>query len=137
MHAALLAFGFFWMIVGAIIGVVLGAKHDGHLERLGQYAKQGNLVAYNEETQKYKAGATAHGHTFLFALVMVLVAIIVERLPYPPAVKETIPYVLMGSTAVWTIAALKVIRALMILADAVFLLVILAIAAGLVFNALL
>lgn len=137
MHAALLAFGFSWMIVAAIIGIVLGAKHDGYLERLGQHAKQGNLVAYNEETQRYKAGATAHGHSFLFATVMVLVAMIVERLPYATAVKEAIPYVLMGSTVIWTIAALKVIRALMILADAIFFLVVIAIAVGLVFNALL
>jgi hypothetical protein len=43
----------------------------------------------------------------------------------------------MGSTVTWTFAALKVIRALMILADAVFFLIIVAIAGGLVFNALL
>jgi hypothetical protein len=136
MHAALLAFGFSWMIVAAVIGIILGAKHDGHLERLGQLAKQGNLVGYNEETQKYKAGATTHGHSFLFAVVMILVAVVVAGLPYPAAVKEIIPYVLMGSTALWTIAALKVIRPLMILADAIFLLTIIVIAIGLIFNAL-
>lgn len=136
MHAVLLAFGFSWMIVAAVIGIVLGAKHDGHLDRLGQHAKQGNLVAYNEETQRYKAGATAHGHSFLFAVILVLVAIVVERLPYGTAVKQTIPYLLMGSTAIWTIAALKVIRPLMILADAIFFLVVITIAVGLVFNAL-
>lgn len=136
MHAALLAFGFSWMIVAAVIGIILGAKHDGHLERLDQLAKQGNLVAYNEETQRYKAGATTHGHSFLFAVIMVLVAVIVERLPYPAAAKEIIPYVLMSTTALWTIAALKVVRPLMILADAVFLLAIGAIAIGLIFNVL-
>lgn len=136
MHTVLLAFGFSWMIVAALIGIVLGARHDGHLERLDQFAKQGNLAAYNEETQKYKAGATTHGHSFLFAVIMVLVAIIVERLPYPAAIKETIPYVLMCSTVLWTIAALKVIRPMMILADAVFFLVIIAIVAGLALNAL-
>ena len=136
MHAVLLAFGFSWMIVAAVIGIVLGAKHDGHLERLEQLAKQGNLTAYNKETQNYKAGATTHGHSFLFAVVMVLVAIVVGQLPYPTVVKAILPYVLMGSTALWTIAALKVIRPLMILADAVFLFAIITIAAGLIFNVL-
>jgi hypothetical protein len=136
MHAALLAFGFSWMIAAAIIGIVLGAKHDNHLERLSQLAKQGNLVGYNEEAQKYKAGATAHGHSFLFAVVLVLVAIVVERLPYSAPLNTAIPYALMCSTAVWTIAALRVIRPLMILADAVFFIIVVAIALGLVFNAL-
>jgi hypothetical protein len=136
MHSVLLAFGFSWMIVAALIGIVLGARHDGHLERLGHAARQGDLAAYNEATQNYKAGATTHGHSFLFAVVMVLVAMVVERLPYATAVKATIPYVLMCSTIIWTIAALKVIRLLMILADAVFLLVMIAIAAGLILNAL-
>lgn len=67
---------------------------------------------------------------------MVLVAIVVGGLPYPTTLKAILPYVLMGSTALWTIAALKVIRPLMILADAVFLLAIITIAAGLIFNVL-
>jgi hypothetical protein len=71
MHAPLLAFGFVWMVVATLIGMVLGAKHDTHLETLRQYARDGKLAAYNEATEKYQAGATAHGHSFLFAVILV------------------------------------------------------------------
>jgi hypothetical protein len=136
MHAGLLAFGFTWMIVAALIGIVLGAKHDNHLEKLRQYAKDGNLVAYNQDTEKYKAGATVHAHSFLFSVILVLVAMVVGKLPFPPIVKENIPYVLMCSTVLWTIAALRVIRPLMILTDMMFFLTVIGIAFGLVATAL-
>jgi len=136
MHSGLLAFGFTWMIVAALIGIVLGAKHDNHLEKLRQYAKEGNLVAYHQDTEAYKAVATAHAHTFLFSVILVLVALILGKLPFPPVVNETIPYVLMCSTVLWTIAALRVIRPLMILADIVFFLIVIGIALGLVVAAL-
>jgi hypothetical protein len=136
MHAGLLAFGFTWMIVAALIGIVIGAKHDNHLEKLRQYAKEGNLVAYNQDTEKYKAGATAHAHSFQFSVILVLVAMVVVRLPFPPVVNESIPYVLMCSTVLWTISALRVIRPLMALADAVFFLIVIGIAYGLMMTAL-
>jgi hypothetical protein len=136
MHAGLLAFGFTRMIAAALIGLVIGAKHDNHLEKLRQYAKEGNLVAYNQDTEKYKAGATAHAHSFLFSVILVLVAMVVARLPFPPVVNESIPYVLMCSTVLWTISALLVIRPLMALADAVFFLIVIGIAYGLMMAAL-
>ena len=136
MHAGLLAFGFTWMIVAALVGIVLGAKHDHHLEKLRQYAKEGNLAAYHQDTETYKAGATVHAHSFLFSVVLVLVAMVVGKLPFPPIVTENIPYVLMCSTTLWTVSALRVIRPLMIVADAVFFLVVIAVAYGLVVTAL-
>ena len=49
------------MIVAALVGIVLGAKQDNHLEKLRQYAKDENLVADNQDTEKYKAGAITQG----------------------------------------------------------------------------
>ncbi len=132
MHAGLVAFGFVWMIVAAMIGLVLGAKHDGHLEKLRQYAKDGDLVAYHRDTEKYKAGATVHAHSFLFSVVLILVAMVVGKLPFPEIVKDSVPYVLMGSTVLWTISALRIIRPLMIVADGVFFLTVIGVAYGLV-----
>jgi|SRR5208282_2328870 len=136
MHSGLLAFGFTWMIVAALIGIVLGAKHDNHLEKLREYAKEGNLVAYNRDTEAYKAGATVHAHSFLFSVILILVAIVLEKLPFPPVVIASIPYALMCTTVLWTISALRVIRPLMILADMVFFLIVIGIAFGLVVTAL-
>jgi Flp pilus assembly protein TadB len=136
MHAPLLAFGFVWMVVATLIGMVLGAKHDTHLETLRQYARDGKLAAYNEATEKYQAGATAHGHSFLFAVILVLVAMIVTKLPFAPVITHSIPYVLMCSTTLWTVSALRVIRPLMMVADLVFFLTVITVAFGLVMTAL-
>jgi hypothetical protein len=123
------------MIVAALIGLFFGSRHDRHLENLRRHAEEGNLIAYNRDTEKYKAGATAHAHSFLFSVIVVLVAMIVNRLPLPQIVVHTIPYLLVGSTVVWTFAALRVIRPLMGLADIVFLLTMIGIAYGLVVAA--
>jgi len=123
------------MIVAALIGLVFGAKHDGHIARLAAQAGQGDLQAHNQETQSFKAGSTAHGHAFLFAVLIVMIASVIERLPYSGTLKWTIAGVLMGATVLWTLAALKPIRALMGLADVAMLIVITTIAVGLVMNA--
>lgn len=135
MHAGLLAFGFVWMIVATLIGMVLGARHDNHLKELRQCANGGDLVAYNERTEAFQAWTTAHAHSFLFSVILVLVAMIVTRLPFPPVINRYIPYALMCSTILWTVAALKVVRPLMIAADLVFLLALSTIAVGLVMRA--
>jgi len=135
MSAVLLAFGFSWMIVSALIGLVLGAGHDGHISRLAAQAGQGDLLGHNREAQTFKTRATAHGHSFLFAVVTVLIALVVERLPYPGTLLWTISGVLIAAAVLWTGAALKPIRVLMGVADVALLIVLATVAAGLVMNA--
>lgn len=136
MRAAALAFGFIWMIVAAFIGLFYGIKHDNHLANLRRYAEMGDLVAYNRDAEKYKAGATVHAHSFLFAVIVVLVAMTAGRLPFSQAITHTATYVLMFSTVLWTFSALWVIRPLMALADIIFIVIIIGIAYGLVVAAL-
>ena len=135
MSAFLLAFGFSWMIVSALIGLVLGAGHDGHIARLATQAEQGDLSSHNQEAQAFKTRATAHGHSFQFSVLMVLIALVIERLPYPAIVMRIIVGVLIGAAVLWTGAALKPIRVLMGVADVALLITIAVVAAGLVMNA--
>jgi len=123
------------MIVAALIGAVIGVKHERHIEQLGLLAKRGSLAEFHSELEKFKAVSTAHAHSFLFCVVLILVAFVLRQLPYPEPITKIIPGVLVASTVMWTAAALKQVRPIMAAADVLFFAALLAVAAGLVRTA--
>lgn len=132
----LLTFGFCWMIVAAMIGLVLGAGHVRHDEELALAAKAGDLVGYNARLLWFNAQATAHGHSFLWSVTAILVALVLDRLPFPDPTTKYIALTMMAAMVVWTTGALTKVRVLMALADIVFFLLLLVVAGGLAMAAL-
>jgi len=132
MNEVLFAFGFCWMIIATVIGLTMGAKHDPHLADLQKIAEAGDLLRYHQASQQYKAGATVHGHSFLWSVIMVVVSLALPKMAFPPLVAQVVPYVLMIAAPIWTVAAIKIIRPLMIVADLGFFLAIITVAVGLI-----
>jgi len=127
----LLTFGFCWMIVAALLGLVLGGGHVRHSEALAAAARSDDLVGYNIRVDAFKARGTAHAHAFLWSIVSILVALVLNRLPFGEWALNGIPSVMMGATVVWTVGAVARFRPAMALADVVFFLLLLVVAVGL------
>jgi hypothetical protein len=118
----LMAFGFGWMVVAALIGLYLGAKHESHLGHLAAAAASGDLVEYHKVFDRYKWRASVHAHGMLFALSSVVVGLVLVRNEAHVAAfgTQALAAALILATVVWTIAAMRRCRPLMGLADLVF-----------------
>ncbi len=118
----LVAFGFGWMVVAALIGLFLGAKHESHVDQLEAAAVSGNLVRYHQIFDAYKWRSSVHAHGMLFSLSSVGVGLVLSRNPsaaaFPGA--DVLIGMLILATVVWTLAAVKRVRPLMGLADLLF-----------------
>lgn len=130
----LIAFGFGWMVVSALIGLYLGAKHQGHIEQLTNAAAGGDLEKYHRLSEAYKWRSSVHAHGMLFSLSSVGVGLVLSRngagAAFPFA--DVLVGALIFATVVWTGAALRRARPLMGLADVTFIGVLLATAASVV-----
>ena len=126
----LIAFGFGWMVVAALIGLHLGARHEGHIEQLRSAAARGDLPEYHRMFEAFKWRGTVHAHGMLFALSSVCIGLVLSRagpaLPFTGALIGA----LIFATVAWTLAAMKRIRPVMALADLLFACVLLLTAAG-------
>jgi hypothetical protein len=118
----LIGFGFGWMVVSALIGLYLGAKHEGHLGQLQAAAASGNLPEYHRLFEAYKGFSSVHGHGMLFSLSSVAVGLVLSRNDARVALlgDATLVGLLISATVVWTLAAMRRVRPLMGLADLVF-----------------
>jgi len=118
----LVAFGFCWMVVAALIGLYLGAKHQGHIEQLEAAANSGNLASYHQAFEAYKWRSTVHAHGMLFSLSSAGVGLLLT--PSGSGIvffgTEAVVGTLISATVVWTLAALRRMRPLMGLADLLF-----------------
>lgn len=127
----LVAFGFAWMVVAALIGLFLGAKHENHNEALASAAACGNFVEYHRIFEAYKWRSSVHGHSMLFSLSAVGVGVVLSS-PLGSAIPraDLVAAVMMFATVLWTLAAARRLRPLMGLADLLFLGVMASCAAG-------
>lgn len=116
----LVSFGFAWMVVGALIGLYLGAKHENHNDSLASAAACGNFVDYHRIFEAYKWRSSVHAHSMLFSLSAVGVGLVLSN-PVGSMVPELVVAVLMFATVTWTLAAARRFRPLMGLADLLFL----------------
>jgi hypothetical protein len=116
----LVVFGFGWMVVGALIGLVLGAKHERHIDALGSAAACGNFVEYHRMFEAYKWRSSVHAHSMLFSLSAVGVGLVLGS-PVGSGVPDPVAAVLVVATVTWTLAATRRFRPLMGLADLLYL----------------
>lgn len=116
----LIAFGFGWMVVAALLGLYLGAKHEGHLKDLESAAASGCLAQYHRTFETYKWRASIHAHGMLFSLSSIAIGIVLPQTGFDPAAARWLIAALMVATVVWTLAALRRIRPVMGVADIAF-----------------
>jgi hypothetical protein len=116
----LIAFGFAWMVIAALIGLFLGAKHENHIETLGSAAACGNFVEYHRIFEAYKWRSSVHAHGMLFSLTSVAVGLVLLQSGHGVPMPGALAGALTIATVVWTLAALRRIRPLMGLADLLF-----------------
>lgn len=132
MATILVLFGFCWMVVAAIIGVLLAKRHESSVGQLEQIAATGNLLEYHRVSESYKWNKTVHAHSFLFSVVAVCVGLAMAKMNYPENVGNVLASVLMLAPVVWTTGGLRSNRALMVIGDLALLIGIVMAAVGLV-----
>src|SRR3974377_304603 len=108
------------MVVGAFLGFFLGAENPGLLDQLGAAAAEGNLAVYHRAFEAYKWRSSVHAHTMLFSLSSIAVGSLLSRNEFASVSAEALAGTLMFATVVWSVSALRRIRALMGLADLLF-----------------
>ena len=118
--SVLIAFGFGWMVVAAILGLVLGAKHVDHLDQLERAVSDGDFARYHRELESYKWRSSVHAHGMLFSLSSVGVGLVLAQKGFVANGAEALAGALIAATVVWTPAAMRRIRLLMGLADLLF-----------------
>ena len=113
----LVMFGFSWMVVAAIIGLLLAKRHETAVGQLEKIAATGNLAEYHRVYDAYKWNKLAHVHSFLFSVVTVCIGLAMPRMNYPEAVSNGLAIALIVSTVVWTTGGLRLSRPLMVIGD--------------------
>jgi len=117
MATALILFGFVWMVVAALIGLLLARRHELAQVQLEEIAAKGKLIDYHRVDAVYKWNKTVHAHAFLFSIVAVLIGLALSRMNYPEAVTDVLAGALMVAVAVWTLGGLRSNRPLMVIGD--------------------
>ena len=130
-NVTLIAFGFGWMVVAAILGLFLGAKHEVHLGGLAKAAFDNNLLRYHEELERFKWRSSVHAHGMLFALSSVAIGVMLPRTGLEPLETRIIIAAVMALTIAWTLAALWRFRPVMAIADIAFTIVLVVISGSL------
>ncbi|RLA46572.1 MAG: hypothetical protein DRR42_18310 [Gammaproteobacteria bacterium] len=103
MTEVLLVFGFSWVLVGCFLGLIQGVKHTQHHATLDQYAKSDDLLAYHQELISFKQKTTAHTHTMLFPVVVILIALSMPLNGYAGDHPAILVIGLIVATVIWTI----------------------------------
>lgn len=102
----LIMFGFSWMVVAAIIGLLLAKRHETTVVDLGKIAATGNLAEYHRVYEIYKHHKIVHVHSFLFSVVAVCIGLAMTRMGFSESAINGLAIALMVSPTVWTIGAL-------------------------------
>ena len=113
----LVMFGYSWMVMAAIIGLLLAKRHETTLGDLERIAATGNLSEYHRVNDGYKWNKTVHAHAFLFSVVSVAIGLAMPRMNYPDAVTSVLAIALMVAVVVWTVGGLRSSKPLMVIGD--------------------
>lgn len=131
MATILILFGFCWMVVAAIIGVLLAKRHETSVGQLEELAAKGNLAEYHRVNVGYKWNKTVHAHSFLFSVVAVCIGLAMARMNYSETLSNVLAIGLMLAAVVWTLGGLRSNRPLMVIGDLTLLIGIVMAAVGL------
>ncbi len=130
----LLGFGFFWMIVACVLGLIQGVRHEGHLDRLALLADAGDLRGYHRELSEFKHRTTTHTHSVLFPMVAIVIALSLPSTGYVGTYAVTLAAGLVAAMVIWTAGSLANVRAVMGIGDLLLLGCIVMTALGLAGN---
>lgn len=117
MDNILIMFGYCWMVVAALIGLLLAKRHETTLADLERIAAAGDLAEYHRVNDGYKWNKTVHAHSFLFSTVAVTVGLAMSRMNYAVEVRDGMAIALMAAAVVWTIGGLRSSKPLMAVGD--------------------
>lgn len=113
----LLVFGFFWTIVGAVIGMILGLRHIKYVEQMDNLAKAGDLAGYHRHLSAFKHSTTTHTHSMLFAVMILVIALSFPLTGFANPQGNVLAVLLISATVIWTVGSLLDVRAAMGLGD--------------------
>ncbi len=113
----LLVFGFFWLIVGSVLGLVQGIKHEGHNARLDLLAENGDLQGYHQEFSTFRHRTTNHSHSMLFPLVAIVIGLTMPLTGYSDIHATVLAAGSIAAMIIWTIGGILNFRPIMGLGD--------------------
>ena len=126
----LIAFGFSWMVVAALLGLYLGARHETHLENLAGLAERGDLAGFYKTFEAFQWRTSVHAHGMLFSLSAIAVGLALPLTGYGQTTSAVLVGALIVATVVWTLSAFMRIRLLMGLGDLGFVCIVAIVAWG-------
>ena len=130
----LISFGFSWMVVAALLGLYLGARHETHLQTLGGLAARGDLTEFYKIFEAFKWRSSVHAHGMLFSLSAIAIGLALPLTGFGQTTSVAVAGASIVGTVVWTLAGFMRIRLLMGLADVSFLCTIAVVAWGAATN---
>ena len=132
MSQVLLLFGFSWLLVGCFLGLIQGIKHTQHHENLDQYARSGDLLDYHREFNSFKQKTTAHTHSMLFPVVVILIALSMPLNGYAGDNPIVLGVGLIAATVIWTVGGVINVKVFKVIGDLLLMLSIMLAIEGLV-----
>ena len=116
----LVAFGFSWMVVAALLGLHLGARHANHIETLAGLAQRGDLAGFYKAFEAFQWRTSVHAHGMLFSLSAIAVGLALPLAGYGQTMSAVLVAAFIVATVVWTLSACMRIRLLMGVGDLAF-----------------
>lgn len=116
----LIAFGFVWMVVAALFGLILGSKHDDHVQSLIRAAGQMDLSKFYDDLESYKWRATVHAHGMLFSLTSVVIGLCLPHIGFGHGISTGLAGATITATVLWSLSSLRRVRMLMAVSDLLF-----------------
>lgn len=117
MNQMLLIFALAWILVAALMGLIQGIKHTGHMELLNSLAEAGNLGDYHLEHSQFRRHTNTHTHSMLFALMTLTIALVLQVLNISEPEVLLVGSTLIAATMIWSLGALLNVKSIKGLGD--------------------
>ena len=105
----LIAFGFCWMAVAALIGLFLAKRHKKILEQLGKSAANIKLSKYHRVNDIYKWNKAVHIHAFIFSFVSICIGLRMPKLNNTEMVNNALAVAIIVSAVIWAFGVLQMV----------------------------
>lgn len=117
----LTVFGFIWLLIGNVIGLVLARRRESHVDEIERLSSVDSLLEFHERDWNYRWNKTCHAHSSLFSLVCVMVGIALHTFNTPPSTLMNLIVIgLSSSVVLWTVSSFRQIKPIMAGADVLF-----------------
>jgi hypothetical protein len=114
----LIMFGFAWILVASVIGMVLGLSREKKITELEQLAVQARMVDFVNKDWEYRWSKSRHSHSILFAVLCIVVGFALDHIdPASTTLVTAITTLIIAAVVIWTLASIRHIVPLMGVAD--------------------